>query len=156
MSAVAEPAASAACPWPAAGGTYRPRRPQDTLLHRVVWEHFQTFLTHTWAEDVLCCPRCRGRMALIEVVTDQAEVRRTLDALGPAHQPVVIAPARDPDEPSSPDPRRRAGRGPPSPDPPDGAGGCSVDESGDPPWQDDGQLPLDDDAPRLPPGDAEF
>ncbi len=28
-------------------GAYRPRRPQDTLLHRVVREHFRTFLAHT-------------------------------------------------------------------------------------------------------------
>ena len=47
MSAVAEPAASVGFPWPVAGGTYRPRRPRETLLHRVVREHFQTFLAQT-------------------------------------------------------------------------------------------------------------
>jgi hypothetical protein len=31
----------------ASAGAYRPRRPQDTLLHRVVREHFRTFLAHT-------------------------------------------------------------------------------------------------------------
>jgi hypothetical protein len=46
MSAVAEPAASAELRLPVAGGRYRPRRPQDTLLHRVVREHLQTFLAH--------------------------------------------------------------------------------------------------------------
>ena len=27
-------------------GAYRPRRPQDTLLHELVREHFPTFLVH--------------------------------------------------------------------------------------------------------------
>jgi len=34
----------APCP---SAGAYRPRRPQDTLLHRVVREHFRTFVAQT-------------------------------------------------------------------------------------------------------------
>jgi hypothetical protein len=94
-------------------------------------------------------------MALIELVTDEAQIRRTLAALGLPYHQVSFAPPRDPDEPSSPDAHRRPGRGPPSPDPPDGADRCALDESGDPPWQDDCQLPLDDDAAEAP-SDAEL
>jgi hypothetical protein len=132
------------------------RRLDDGLLlarqPRVDWA---TLLRRTWAEDVLCCPRCRGRMALIEVVSDESEIRRNLAARGLPYEPVSFAPPRDLDQPSHAEPRRRVGRGPPSTDPPDGADRCSVDESGDPPWQDDCQLPPDDDAAEAPP-DAEI
>ena len=77
-------------------------------------------------------------MALIDVVTDQADVRRTLHALGLPYDPVSLAPARDPDDPSN--------RGPPAPDP---AG------DSDPPWQDDGPPLPHNDASQVPP-DAEI
>jgi len=47
MSVVAPDAASLVLRPPGVAGTYRPRRPQDTLLHRIVREHFQSSLAHT-------------------------------------------------------------------------------------------------------------
>jgi hypothetical protein len=86
-------------------------------------------------------------MALLEVVTDQADVRRTLALLGLPNDPVVIAPARDPDEPTS--------RGPPAPDPAGDSDPPQSDGSADPPWQDDGPPLTHDDASQVPP-DAEI
>ena len=102
-------------------------------------------------------------MALIEVVIDEPDIRRTRlrtsfggqahARLGLAYAPVSFAPPRDPDEPSCPAARRRAGRGPPpaDPDPTCGADPPFLDECGDPPWADDGPLSPDDDASQLPP-----
>lgn len=94
-------------------------------------------------------------MAQIEVATDEGDIRRNLAGLGLPYAPVSFAPARDPDEPSSPEPRPRAGRGPPPLDlrPDDVAVPPPVDESGDPPWSDDCPPPPDDDTSQVPPDD---
>jgi len=86
-------------------------------------------------------------MALIDVVTDQADVRRTLHALGLPYDPVSLAPARDPDEPSI--------CGPPAPDPAGDSDPPQSDRSADPPWQDDGPPLPHNDASQVPP-DAEI
>ena len=124
---------------------------------RVDWANL---LRRTWAEDILSCPKCGGRMALIEAVTDHADIRRHLDRLGLPFQPASFAPPRDPDDSPCADPPRRPGRGPPSPVPPKGlsdvegsAGAPSPppDDFADPPWHEDCQIPLYDDASQLPP-----
>ena len=94
-------------------------------------------------------------MALIEPATDPSDIRRNLDKLGLPYDPVSFAPPRDPDDAPRSDSHRRVNRGPPPPDPPDRAAPRSAADSDDPPWQDDCQLPLDDDAAQLPP-DAEI
>ena len=111
---------------------------------RVDWANL---LRRTWAEDILSCPKCGGRMALIEAVTDHADIRRHLDRLGLPFQPASFAPPRDPDDSPCADPPRRPGRGPPSPVPPAGAPSPPPDD----PWHEDCQIPLYDDASQVPP-----
>ena len=125
------------------------RRLDDGLLlarqPRVDWA---SLLRRTFLQDVLCCPRCRGRMAVIEPVTDPDAIRRSLAELGLSAEPGAFAPARDPDEPCT--------RGPPPAEPPatDGADPPFPDDVGDPPWQDDIPAFPDDEASDAPP-DAE-
>jgi hypothetical protein len=137
------------------------------LLARQPRVDWATLLRRTFAEDVLSCPRCRGRMALIEVLTDEAEIRRSLTklglscpgrrSLGEGDEPVSFAPPRDADDP----PRRSSGptstRGRPIPadDLPDGADPSPTDDFRDPPWQEHCRIPVDDDALQVPP-DAEI
>ena len=104
---------------------------------RVDWA---TLIRRTFLADVFTCPRCRGRMELIELVTDPQRAREVLIALGVPHQPVEVAPPRDPDEACS--------RGPPCP--PDSLEG--VDAS---PAEDILEFPPDDDGCQIVPGDAE-
>ena len=139
------------------------RLDEGRLLARQPRVDWATLLRRTWAEDVLRCPRCRGRMALIEVVTDQAEIRRTrlrtsfggqaLARLGLPYEPVSFAPPRDVDDPPRPAPRPTCTRGPPIPaaDLPNGADPSPTDDFRDPPWQEDCQIPVDDDASQVPP-----
>ena len=105
---------------------------------RVDWA---TLIRRTFLADALCCPRCRGRMDPIELVTDPQRAREVLLAFGVPEQPLVLAPPREPDEACS--------RGPPhQPDSREGV---------DPPLADDFvDLPPDDDGSQIVPGDAEF
>ena len=82
-------------------------------------------------------------MSPIAVVTDEAEARRILAALGLPHQPVAVAPPRDPDEPTSRGPPRASGDA----DGPDGPL-FAFDDSAQP-------FP-DDDGNQVVPGDAEI
>ena len=91
-------------------------------------------------------------MAILEPVTDPARIRDHLERLGLAAEPAAFAPPRDPDELPLSRPPRPAGPGPPS------AGRTSddrlppsSDDFVDPPWQEDCQLPLYDDASQVPP-----
>jgi len=104
---------------------------------RVDWA---TLIRRTFLADVLTCPRCRGSMELIELVTDPQRAREILLALGVSHQPVEVAPPREPDDACS--------RGPPCP--PDSLEG--VDH---PPAEDIVELPPDDDGCQIVPGDAD-
>jgi len=54
-------------------------------------------LARTFAVDVLACPRCHGRMRLLAMVQEPANVARFLAAMG---EPTEV-------------PRRSPGRGPP-------------------------------------------
>ena len=54
-------------------------------------------LARTFAVDVLACPKCHGRMRLLAMVEDSANVARFLAAVGEATEV----------------PRRSPGRGPP-------------------------------------------
>jgi hypothetical protein len=105
---------------------------------RVDWA---TLIRRTFLADVLTCPRCRGRMEPIEIVTDPQRAREVLLALGLPCQPVELAPPRDPDDACS--------RGPPYP--PDCLEGVA-----DPPADDTVELPPDDDGCQIVPGDADL
>jgi hypothetical protein len=100
-------------------------------------------------------------MALIESVTDQAAIGRirlrssfggqALARLGLPNEPASFAPPRDPDESPSSDPRRPTPRGPPWTASPRAADPSPPDDRRGPPWLDDCQLLLDDDASQVPP-----
>ena len=62
----------------------RPRADWATLLRRS--HHI----------DVLDCPRCHGRLRPLAVVRDTAQARRFLAHLAQPHEPLALAPARDP------------------------------------------------------------
>jgi hypothetical protein len=71
----------------------RPRRPEGAPSYRP-WAEL---LARTFAVDVLACPKCHGRMRLLAMVEDPANVARFLAAVGEATEV----------------PRRSPGRGPP-------------------------------------------
>jgi len=122
------------------------------LLARQPRVDWATLLRRTWFEDVLVCPRCAGRMAVLEPVTDAADVRDHIERLGLAAEPAAFAPPRAPDDLPASRPPRQAGPGPPSAGrPPDDRLPPSSDDLLDPPWQEDCQLPLHDDASQVPP-----
>ena len=51
-------------------------------------------LARTFGLDVLCCPKCGGRMKIIAVVLDPIEVQRLCDSLGEPAQAPPIKPSR--------------------------------------------------------------
>ena len=53
-------------------------------------------LKRTFNIDVLQCPRCSGRMKLVEVVMSGDRIRDTLVAIGVSPRPPPITPARLP------------------------------------------------------------
>ena len=71
----------------------RPRRPEGAPSYRP----WADLLARTFAGAVLACPKCHGRMRLLAMVEDPANVARFLAAVGEATEV----------------PRRSPGRGPP-------------------------------------------
>lgn len=63
----------------------------------------------TFAVDVLCCPRCSGRLRLVALMTEAKEIRRYLHALGETTEAPARSPARGPPYWSSRALRRRVG-----------------------------------------------
>ena len=54
-------------------------------------------LRHTFAVDVLACPRCGGRMRVIATIDDPVVIRKILTHLGlPTELPASRPPPRDP------------------------------------------------------------
>jgi hypothetical protein len=53
-------------------------------------------LKRTFGIDVLECPKCKGRMKLLAVVTDPKSIQRMLRHLGEATEPPTREPARGP------------------------------------------------------------
>ena len=53
-------------------------------------------LKRTFQIDVLLCPKCSGRMKLVEVVMSGDRIRDTLIAIGVSPRPPPIAPAKLP------------------------------------------------------------
>lgn len=66
-------------------------------------------MMRTFAVDVLCCPRCKGRLRLVALMTEPKEIRRYLRALGERTDAPVRSPARGPPYWRSRALRRRAG-----------------------------------------------
>jgi hypothetical protein len=63
------------------------------LQPRVDWA---TLLRRNLSVDVLECPKCRGRLRAMAVITEPEPVRRILARLGLPTEPPPIARARDP------------------------------------------------------------
>ncbi|MBN1771479.1 MAG: hypothetical protein JXB32_09470, partial [Deltaproteobacteria bacterium] len=129
------------------------RRLDDSRLlagqPRVNWADL---LRRTWAEDVLVCPRCGGRMAVLDPVSDPTDIRQHLERLGFSAEPAGFAPPRDPDDLPLSRPSRPTGPGPPSAGrSPDDGSPPSSDDFADPPWQEDCQFPLYDETSQVPP-----
>jgi hypothetical protein len=55
-------------------------------------------MKHSFGLDVLGCPRpgCKGRLALVAVIFDRAEVKRLLEHLRLFTEPIPVQSARDP------------------------------------------------------------
>ena len=77
-----------------AGRSERRARPNGAAGGYRPWAEL---LARTFAVDVLACPKCHGRMRLLALVQDPANVARFLAAMG---EPTEL-------------PRRSPGRGPP-------------------------------------------
>src|ERR1700730_18465491 len=68
---------------------------------RVDWA---SLLRLSFSVDVLDCPKCRGRLRVVAVITEREPVRRILAHLGMPTEPPALARARDPtDEPDAVD-----------------------------------------------------
>ena len=53
-------------------------------------------MRRTFALDVLCCPRCSGRLRFVALMTEPMEIRRYLRALGERTDAPERSPARGP------------------------------------------------------------
>jgi len=70
----------------------RPRRPEGAPSYRP-WAEL---LERTFAVDVLACPKCHGRMRLLAMVQDPANVTRFLAGVGEATDVPPRSPGRGP------------------------------------------------------------
>ena len=70
----------------------RPRRPEGKPSYRP-WAEL---LARTFAVDVLACPKCHGRMSLLAMVEDPANIARFLAAVGEATEAPPRSPPRGP------------------------------------------------------------
>jgi hypothetical protein len=62
------------------------------------WIPWAELMRRVWAEDVLACPRCGGRMRVIAAVTSREAIRRILEHLGLPPRAPPLSPARLPDD----------------------------------------------------------
>jgi Putative transposase len=70
----------------------RPRRPEGAPSYRP----WAKLLARTFAVDVLACPKCHGRMRLLAMVEDPANVARFLATVGEATEVPPRSPGRGP------------------------------------------------------------
>ena len=80
------------------------RRPR-----RCRYRPWAELMMRTFALDVLCCPRCSGRLRLVALMTEPKEIRRYLRALGESTEAPERSPARGPPYWRSRALRRRSG-----------------------------------------------
>jgi hypothetical protein len=72
----------------------RPQAPP--AAGRPSYRPWAQLLARTFAVDVLACPECHGRMRLLAMVEDPANVARTLAAVGEATEVPPRSPGRGP------------------------------------------------------------
>jgi Putative transposase/Transposase zinc-binding domain len=92
---IPRPAATQAEPVPS-DEQHRPAGDQDLPPVRPRRLPWADLLRRTWEIDVLQCTFCGGRMKVVAVVTDRAEVARLCQNLGEPAEPPPVAPARLP------------------------------------------------------------
>jgi hypothetical protein len=63
---------------------------------RCLYRPWAELMMRTFAVDVLCCPRCSGRLRLGALMTETKEIRRYLHALGEPTDAPERSPARGP------------------------------------------------------------
>lgn len=68
---------------------------KTTRAHDASWA---ALMRHSFGIDVLCCPRCKGRLRFVAVVFDPVEVKRLLAHLRCFSDPLPVQPARAPPE----------------------------------------------------------
>ena len=66
--------------------------PERSVASRIAWAEL---LKRVFAEDVLACALCGGRMKIIATVTDPEVVRKILTSLGLPPRGPPVAPARE-------------------------------------------------------------
>jgi len=93
---------------PRAVGQEREEEPEPRP-RRCRYRPWAELMMRTFAVDVLCCPRCSGRLRLVALMTEPDEIRRYLRALGEPTDPPARSPARGPPYWRSTALRRRAG-----------------------------------------------
>lgn len=82
---------------------------QEPRPRRCPYRPWAELMMRTFAIDVLCCPRCNGRLRLVALMTEKKEIRRYLAALREATEAPERSPARGPPYWRSAALRRRAG-----------------------------------------------
>ncbi|MBX3206000.1 MAG: transposase [Labilithrix sp.] len=82
---------------------------QDRRPRRCRYRPWAELMMRTLAVDVLCCPRCSGRLRLVALMTEPKEIRSYLRALGDATEAPARSPARGPPFWASRALRRHAG-----------------------------------------------
>jgi hypothetical protein len=75
----------------------------DRLLGGVLYAvsprlDWASLLRRSFSVDVLRCPKCRGRLRVIAVITEQEPVTRILAHVGMSTGPPPLARARDPSD----------------------------------------------------------
>ena len=82
---------------------------QEPRPRRCPYRPWAELMMRTFQLDVLCCPRCSGRLRLVALMTEDKEIRRYLTALSEPTEAPERSPARGPPYWRSAALRRRAG-----------------------------------------------
>jgi hypothetical protein len=79
-------------PEPDSCASCAPGLPEGTSPSKPGWISWSEFLQRVFGEDVLKCPRCRGRRHMISVITNPAVIGKMLASVRPRSEGVSRAP----------------------------------------------------------------
>lgn len=96
-------------PVPSASESNAEEQGRERRARRCRYRPWAELMMRTFKLDVLCCPRCSGRLRLVALMTEPKEIRRYLRALGEATEAPERSAARGPPYWRSRALRRRAG-----------------------------------------------
>ena len=77
-----------------ASGTVDANEEKEPRPRRCRYRPWAELMMRTFAVDVLCCPRCLGRLRLVALMTEPKEIRRYLRALAEPTEAPARSPAR--------------------------------------------------------------